>query len=128
MKRSRLDEEQIIRILKEQEAGHGTIALFFWQPLDGMGRVLLILLGAAFALAQITLIAGLLRTPLPVAASLNYVQIIAAVAFGAAVFGELQHLMSWAGTVLIVGAGLYMIRHRTKGIETGVSHVHSATD
>ena len=91
------------------------IAPFFWQPLDAMGWVLMVLLGAAFALAQITLIAGLVRTPLPVAASLNYVQIIAAVAFGAAVFGELPDLMSWAGIVLIVGAGLYMIRHRTKG-------------
>lgn len=91
------------------------IALFYWQPLDGAGWALMVLLGAAFGLAQITLIAGLVRTPLPVAASLNYVQIIAAVAFGAAVFGELPDLMSWAGIVLIVGAGLYMIRHRTKG-------------
>ena len=92
------------------------IALFSWQPLDGTGWLLMVALGLAFAASQLTMIAGLVRTPVPLAASLNYVQIIAAVGFGYAVFGEVPDLMSWAGIALVVAAGLYMIRLRTRAV------------
>lgn len=90
------------------------IAVVFWQPLDAAGWALMILLGLAFAASQLTMIAGLVRTPVPLAASLNYVQIVAAVGFGFVVFGDVPDLMSWLGIALIVAAGLYMIRLRTR--------------
>jgi drug/metabolite transporter (DMT)-like permease len=85
---------------------------FFWQPLDLSGWLLMLALGAAFALSQLTIIAGLARAPVALAAPLNYVQIVSAVSFGLIVFHEVPDGWTLTGIALIVGAGLYVVTKR----------------
>lgn len=88
------------------------IVVFFWQPLDLTGWLLMLGLGAAFALSQLTIIAGLARAPVSMTAPLSYIQIISAVIFGLVVFHEVPDAWTLTGIALIVGAGLYVVRKR----------------
>jgi drug/metabolite transporter (DMT)-like permease len=88
------------------------IVIFFWQPLDLTGWLLMLGLGAAFALSQLTIIAGLARAPVSMVAPLTYIQIISAVVFGLIVFHEIPDGWTLSGIVLIIGAGLYVVRQR----------------
>jgi drug/metabolite transporter (DMT)-like permease len=89
-------------------------AFWDWQPPDPNTWLLLIALGGTFGVAQLTQIAGLARAPASLVAPLAYVQIIAAVAFGYLVFGEIPDLWSFVGIVMIFGAGLYVVRNRRR--------------
>jgi drug/metabolite transporter (DMT)-like permease len=95
----------------------GTIAstpfvFLFWEPLDLGGWALMLGLGAAFGISQLTMIAGLARAPVSLVAPLTYVQIISAVIFGLIVFGEMPDGWTLLGIAMIVGSGLYVIRTR----------------
>lgn len=95
----------------------GTVAstpfvVFFWQPLDPGGWLLMLALGGVFGLSQLTMIAGLSRAPVSLAATLIYTQIASAVVFGLVVFHEVPDLWTIVGLVMIVGAGLYIVRRR----------------
>lgn len=95
----------------------GTIAatpfvIVFWEPLDWTGWALMIALGAAFGLSQLTMIAGLARAPVSLVAPLTYVQIISAVIFGLIVFHEVPDGWTLLGIAMIFGSGLYVVRMR----------------
>lgn len=89
-------------------------AFWFWQPLDLTSWLLLIALGGVFGIAQLTQIAGLARVPASLVAPLAYVQIIAAVGFGYAIFGDVPDLWSFIGIAMIIGAGLYVVHNRQR--------------
>jgi drug/metabolite transporter (DMT)-like permease len=89
-------------------------AIWLWRPLDAQTWILLFVLGGVFGVAQLTMIAGLARAPAALVAPLAYVQIIAAVAFGFIVFGEVPDVWTILGIIMIIGAGLYVLRHRAE--------------
>lgn len=83
-----------------------------WAPVSPTGWMLLILLGVVFGVSQLLMIAALAHAPAAVLQPFNYVQIISAVIFGAAVFGDIPDLWTFIGIAMIIGAGIYVARSR----------------
>ena len=86
---------------------------FRWNHVDGPDWLLLILSGILFGLGQLLLIRAFAMAPAAVLAPFSYVQIIAAVVFGALVFGQLPDTWTLAGITLVVLAGVYVLRRQT---------------
>ena len=86
---------------------------FRWNHVDGSDWLLLILSGILFGLGQLLLIRAFAMAPAAVLAPFSYVQIIAAVVFGAVVFGQLPDTWTLAGITLVVLAGVYVLRRQT---------------
>ncbi len=61
---------------------------------------------------------GLARAEASLVAPMQYLEIVSATALGWLVFGNLPDAPTWAGTAVIVGAGLYVF-HRERRVETG---------
>lgn len=90
-----------------------TPALFLsWQPLGLKGWLLMLGLGTSFGFAQLMMIAGFARAPAALLAPLAYVQIVSAVIFGMVVFHAVPDAWTLAGIVMIIGSGIYVVRHR----------------
>lgn len=87
-------------------------AIYFWEPLDGRGWALMLALGSVFGVAQLLMIRGFAHAPAALLTPLSYVQIISAVIFSMAVFGQVPDLWTLLGIVMIVGSGLYVVRQR----------------
>ncbi len=83
-----------------------------WRPVGGTDWPLLALSGLLFGAGQFLLIRAFATAPAAVLAPFTYAQIVAAVAFGVAVFGEVPDLWTAAGTVLVVLAGVHVLRRR----------------
>jgi drug/metabolite transporter (DMT)-like permease len=80
-----------------------------WQPPSGRDWLLLAVSGVLFGLGQLLLIRAFASAPAAVLAPFSYVQIIAAVVFGALLFGHWPDLATVGGAVLIVLAGLLVL-------------------
>ena len=78
-----------------------------WQTVTNPDWFLLILSGILFGLGQHLLIRAFSMAPAAMLTPFTYAQIVAAIAFGAVVFGDLPDLWTILGTALIIGAGLY---------------------
>lgn len=90
------------------------IVVLFWRNLDLGSWILMLTLGVVFGISQLTMIAGLARAEVSIAAPLTYVQIASAVIFGLIVFHDVPDLWTIAGIALIFGAGLYVVRSRRR--------------
>ncbi len=84
----------------------------YWHPVRGSDWPLLILSGLLFGAGQFLLIRAFALAEAAVLAPFTYAQIVAAVAFGALVFGDLPDLWTTAGTALVILAGIYVIRRQ----------------
>jgi drug/metabolite transporter (DMT)-like permease len=84
----------------------------YWRPVDGVDWPLLGLSGVLFGLGQFLLIRAFAMAPAAVLAPFTYAQIVAAVAFGVAVFGDVPDLWTTAGTALVILAGVYVLRRQ----------------
>jgi drug/metabolite transporter (DMT)-like permease len=73
------------------------------------------LIGVGFwaALSHICMTYALKFAPSATLAPLHYLEIVAAVALGYAVFGDFPNALTWAGIGVIVASGLYLI-HRER--------------
>jgi drug/metabolite transporter (DMT)-like permease len=73
------------------------------------------LFGVGFwaALSHICMTYALKFAPSATLAPLHYLEIVAAVALGYAVFGDFPNRMTWAGIAVIVASGLYLV-HRER--------------
>jgi drug/metabolite transporter (DMT)-like permease len=88
------------------------LAAVYWEPLDLTGWLLILAIGVTFGLAQLLMIRGFAHAPAGMLAPLSYVQIVSAVIFGVAVFGDVPDLWTWFGILMIVGSGIYVVRGR----------------
>lgn len=88
------------------------LAALSWETLDLRGWILVLATSVAFGTAQMILIRGFALAPAAVLAPLSYFQIISAVIFGLAVFGDLPDLWTWLGILMIVASGIYVVRQQ----------------
>jgi drug/metabolite transporter (DMT)-like permease len=89
-----------------------------WPTLDPVmpeGWAWLWLFGVGFwaAASHMCMTVALKYAPASTLAPLHYLEIISAVFLGYMVFGDLPNWMTWAGIVVIVGSGIYVI-HRER--------------
>jgi drug/metabolite transporter (DMT)-like permease len=83
---------------------------FGWQPVTPTGWLLMALTGLLFGAGQFLLIRAFAMAPASLLAPFTYAQIVAAVVFGVAVFGDVPDLWVAAGTALIILAGIHVLR------------------
>lgn len=88
------------------------LALASWQPLTGLGWLIMIAVGFTFGLSQIFTIRAFALAPANRLAPFSYAQVVAAAFFGMAVFGAVPDGLTWLGIALITGAGIYVMRSR----------------
>lgn len=86
----------------------------FWNDLNLANWALMLALGIAFGVSQLTMISGLARAPISLTAPLIYAQVVSAVVLGVLVFNEVPDLWTLLGIVMIVGAGLYVVGQRRR--------------
>jgi drug/metabolite transporter (DMT)-like permease len=84
-----------------------------WRSVTGPDWFLLILSGILFGVGQHLLIRAFSMAPAAMLTPFTFAQIVAAIAFGAVVFGDVPDLWTMVGTALIIGAGLYVLHNRS---------------
>jgi drug/metabolite transporter (DMT)-like permease len=89
------------------------LAAVSWAPVSPGAFLLLILLGAVFGAAQLLLARAFLYAPANILTPFSYAQIVAATLFGLVVFEDVPDLWTVLGIVMIIGAGVYVMRRAT---------------
>ncbi len=84
----------------------------YWHPVRLSDWPLLILSGLLFGAGQFLLIRAFAMAPAGVLAPFTYAQIVAAVVFGALVFGDVPDLWTTVGTAVVILAGVYVLRRQ----------------
>jgi drug/metabolite transporter (DMT)-like permease len=97
----------------------GTLAttpflLLDWRPVDATGWALMALSGLCFGGTQYLLIQAFRLAPAAILTPFTYAQIIPAVAFGYLLFGTVPDAWAAFGTVIIIAAGLYVLRRHSR--------------
>lgn len=72
-------------------------------------------MGLLAAISHVMIVAAVARIEAGLAAPLQYLEIVSATALGWAVFGDFPDALTWAGTALIVAAGLSLAPRRRPG-------------
>lgn len=80
-----------------------------WQRPDAMQWAMLILAGLFIAIGYITAVATMRVGEISYSAQFRYTSLVWAILLGLLVFGEMPDLWTWAGSALVVGAGIYSI-------------------
>lgn len=80
---------------------------------EGLGWLWLFGVGAASTLSHLCITYALRFAPSATLAPLHYLELVAAVAFGYAIFGDFPNVMTWVGIALISASGLYIV-HRER--------------
>jgi drug/metabolite transporter (DMT)-like permease len=83
-----------------------------WHPVKGATWLLLICSGLLFGGGHFLLIRAFALAPAAVLTPFTYAQIVAAVGFGALVFGDLPDLWTAIGTATLILAGVYVVRRQ----------------
>lgn len=85
-------------------------AIYDWRSPSPAQWGLLLLLGLCMGGAQLLLAKAFAMAPANLLTPFTYVQILAAIIFGIAVFGDIPDLPTTVGILMIIGAGLYVFR------------------
>ncbi|MGR3321753.1 MAG: EamA family transporter, partial [Pseudooceanicola sp.] len=91
---------------------------FHWEPLTPKLAGLMLLLAALGTTGQLLLIRAFTSGEAAMLAPFGYAGLVFATFFGIVVFGDWPDHWTWAGAVVIVGAGLY-VWHREHRDRTG---------
>lgn len=83
-----------------------------WRPVAPMDWLLLIVTGLLFGTAHFLVTSAFAMAPASVLAPISYFQIVAAIVFGIAVFGDIPDFWTICGTIVVIAAGLYVIGRR----------------
>jgi drug/metabolite transporter (DMT)-like permease len=86
------------------------VAILTWAPAGLTAWLLMILLGLVFGAAQALLARAFVHAPANVLTPFSYAQIVAATLFGIIVFGAVPDRWTWVGIVMIIAAGVYVVR------------------
>jgi drug/metabolite transporter (DMT)-like permease len=89
-------------------------AVLNWVPVTPHEWLLMIGLGVVFGFSQLLMIRAFTYAPAGVLQPFNYVQLISAAIFGIVVFGDVPDVWTVIGIVMIIGAGVYVVRRRTR--------------
>ncbi|RAH98841.1 EamA/RhaT family transporter [Acuticoccus sediminis] len=80
--------------------------------------VLVLAVGLGATLVQLMMTVALRMAEASMLASFQYLEIVSATAIGYLVFGEFPDPLTWLGTAIILGAGLYVVhRERRRAVE-----------
>ena len=82
-----------------------------WSPPSATSWGLMALMGVGAGIGHFMLIAALGHAPASLLAPFMYVQLVSSAVFGLLVFGDVPDAMTILGAAMIVGAGLYGMRH-----------------
>lgn len=93
--------------------GAGLLALPVWQPLRAVDVPWLVGIGLCGAIAQFLITEAFRRAPASVVAPLEYTALIWGVALDLIVWRVLPSGVTVAGGLIVIGAGLYLIRRET---------------
>ena len=103
--------------------GLAPLALWEWVWPQSVGQwALLASLGLLGGVGHYLFIHAYRLAPAPVIAPFLYMQLLSMVAFGYAVFGDVPDLWTIAGSVVIIGSGIYLI-HRERVTRTPVQPI-----
>ena len=90
------------------------LLLVDWRPLSAHSAALMIGCGLCFGVAQYCLARAFRLAPAALLSPFTYTQIVPAVLLGFVLFGAVPDLWAAVGTLVVIGAGLYVLR-RPKG-------------
>jgi drug/metabolite transporter (DMT)-like permease len=93
--------------------------VFTFQPVPGWAWYVLLIMGAIAALAHMMFAMAFQRVEAGALAPFQYLEIVGATTLGFFVFGDFPDTLTWAGTALILAAGLYVFyreRQAARGI------------
>ena len=103
--------------------GLAPFALWEWVWPQSLGQwLLLAALGTLGGIGHYLFIHAYRLAPAPVIAPFLYLQLLTMVGFGYAVFGEVPDLWTIAGSVVIIGSGIYLI-HRERVTRTPIQPI-----
>ncbi len=88
------------------------LAIVTWAPVSATAWVYMVALGLVFGVSQLLLIRAFTHAPAGTLAPFTYFQIVSAAGFGLAVFGDVPDFWTLVGIVLIVSAGVYVVKRR----------------
>lgn len=85
---------------------------FVWRPVATADWPLLALSGVLFGAGQFLLIRAFAIASASLLAPFTYAQIVAAIAFGVMVFGDVPDLWTLTGTAIVILAGVHVLRRQ----------------
>jgi drug/metabolite transporter (DMT)-like permease len=85
---------------------------FSWRPVGAFDWLLLALSGLLFGSGQFLLIRAYAMAPASILTPFTYAQIVSAIVFGAVVFGDIPDPWTILGMVVVILAGLYVLRRQ----------------
>lgn len=94
------------------------LLLVDWRPVGAGAWALMVLSGVAFGGAQLALIRAFRLAPAAVLTPFTYTQIVPAALFGLVLFGAVPDLWVIVGTLIVIGAGVYVVRRRAQPYTT----------
>jgi len=86
---------------------------WYWEPMDWTQVLTLVLLAAIAAISQTLVVLAFGRAPAAELAPFTYVEIVAGVVFGLALFGTWPDAFSLAGIALIIVSGVLVAQARS---------------
>jgi drug/metabolite transporter (DMT)-like permease len=86
------------------------LAFIMWQPVSTQAWIVFFAMSLVFGASQLLLARAFTYAPANVLSPFSYVQIIAATAFGYIAFGDVPDVWTIIGIVMIIGAGVYIMR------------------
>ena len=84
------------------------VAPFYWQSLGGFDWMLMVAMGAAGAAGHFLWVKAFAAAEASMLAPFTYSQVVAAIAWGWLVFGDVPSIWTISGATLIVGSGLFV--------------------
>lgn len=90
------------------------LALLDWRPPGSAAWLAMVLSGLMFGAGQFCLIQGFRRAPPARLTPFTYTQILPATLIGVAVFGHWPDVWVILGGGMVIGAGIYVLRSRTR--------------
>ena len=87
---------------------------FHWVIPDPLTLAALILAGLIGGVGQMLLTEALRNAPLGIIAPFDYTQLVWATLLGLVVWGELPHLLTLVGAVIVAGSGVYILQRELR--------------
>jgi drug/metabolite transporter (DMT)-like permease len=91
------------------------LLLLDWRPLSVRATLLMLAAGLCFGISQYCLARAFRLAPAALLSPFTYTQIVPAVLLGIVLFGAVPDFWAGLGTLIVIGAGLYVLRRRRDG-------------
>lgn len=119
-------QSMVVWFLAIMAIGAGLAAIPGWVPLQRGDALLIVGMGLAGALGQIALTAAFMRGDASLVAPLEYTGLVWVIGWDWVFWRTLPDGFTWAGAVIIMGSGLYLLRReRTVGAHRAPPLDHS---